>query len=153
MIRSKMEMSCLITSLNELEKLKLLLFDDNQLFLFEHIPKPFLIDPAGQDDDDDEEEEASPAKEGEEGKDKKKKNKKKKKKPKSKNDMLISSNKGFWQKQENSEESFENFNQALDAIKQKGDKMNIIDERLFNALNIPLPNKKEKSPPVNEGQL
>jgi hypothetical protein len=44
MIREKMEMSCLIRSLNELEKLKLLLFDDNQLFLFEHIPRPWLVD-------------------------------------------------------------------------------------------------------------
>ncbi len=39
----KMELDTIIRSLNELEKLKLLLFDDNQLFLFEHVPKPFLM--------------------------------------------------------------------------------------------------------------
>lgn len=47
MIMSKMEISTVIQSLNELEKLKLLLFDEDQYYLFEHIPKPFLIDPNG----------------------------------------------------------------------------------------------------------
>jgi hypothetical protein len=42
-----MEMNSVIQSLNELEKLKLLLFDQDQYFIFEHIPKPFLIDPNG----------------------------------------------------------------------------------------------------------
>ena len=40
-------MNSVIQSLNELEKLKLLLFDQDQYFIFEHIPKPFLIDPNG----------------------------------------------------------------------------------------------------------
>jgi hypothetical protein len=44
MIRDKMEMSRIIKSLNELDKLKLLLFDKNQLEIFEQIPKPYLID-------------------------------------------------------------------------------------------------------------
>ena len=44
---SKMEISTVIQSLNELEKLKLLLFDEDQYYLFEHIPKPFLMDPNG----------------------------------------------------------------------------------------------------------
>jgi hypothetical protein len=44
MIRSKLEIGALMKSLNELEKLKLLLFDTNQYYLFEHIPKPFLFD-------------------------------------------------------------------------------------------------------------
>jgi hypothetical protein len=39
-----MEISTVIKSLNELEKLKILLFDKNQLEIFERIPKPFLID-------------------------------------------------------------------------------------------------------------
>ena len=47
MIMSKMEISTVIQSQNELEKLKLLLFDEDQYYLFEHIPKPFLIDPNG----------------------------------------------------------------------------------------------------------
>ena len=44
MIHSKLEIRYLIHSLNELEKLKRLLFDDDQYYLFEHIPKPYLID-------------------------------------------------------------------------------------------------------------
>ena len=43
MIHNKLEIRYVMHSLNELEKLKLLLFDENQYFLFEHIPKPFLI--------------------------------------------------------------------------------------------------------------
>jgi hypothetical protein len=43
MIHNKLEIRYVIHSLNELEKLKLLLFDENQYFLFEHIPKPYLI--------------------------------------------------------------------------------------------------------------
>lgn len=56
-----MEMSTVIQSLNELEKLKLLLFDEDQYYIFEHIPKPFLIDPnamkdgVNEEDDDSEE--------------------------------------------------------------------------------------------------
>lgn len=119
MIRNKMEMSCLIRSLNELQKLKLLLFDDKQLCLFEHIPKPFLID------------------------------KKLFKSDKRMKDCsgLISSNKDFWNKTSN--EDVDVFIKALDSIRDK-EKMNIIDERLFKALKIPLP-KKNKSPGKTKG--
>jgi hypothetical protein len=44
MIREQMEMSKIIKSLNELDKLKLLLFDKHQFEIFEQIPKPYLID-------------------------------------------------------------------------------------------------------------
>jgi hypothetical protein len=44
MIQNKLEIRYVIHSLNELEKLKLLLFDEDQYYLFEHIPKPYLID-------------------------------------------------------------------------------------------------------------
>lgn len=43
MIRQKTDVRNVINALNELEKLKLLLFDDDQYILFEHIPKPFLM--------------------------------------------------------------------------------------------------------------
>ena len=46
MIQSKLEIRYVIHCLNELEKLKLLLFDEDQYYLFEHIPKPYLIDGA-----------------------------------------------------------------------------------------------------------
>lgn len=44
MIQNKLEIRYVMHSLNELEKLKLLLFDEDQYYLFEHIPKPYLID-------------------------------------------------------------------------------------------------------------
>ena len=43
MIQKKVDIRTIIDALNELEKLKLLLFDQDQYFLFEHIPKPFLM--------------------------------------------------------------------------------------------------------------
>ena len=43
MIRNKLEIGNLIRSLNELEKFKSLLFDQNQYYLFQNIQKPFLI--------------------------------------------------------------------------------------------------------------
>ena len=43
MIRSKLEVGSIITGMNELEKLKSLLFDENQYYLFQNIQKPFLI--------------------------------------------------------------------------------------------------------------
>lgn len=39
-----MEMSALLRCQAEIEKLKMLLFDDDQYSLFEMIPKPFLMD-------------------------------------------------------------------------------------------------------------
>jgi len=171
MIRNKMEMATLIRSLNELEKLKLLLFDDNQLYLFEHIPKPFLIDPKLTKDEEndnnseselseeehpknDEEIGANFMKKLEQNSMKKKeeeeekiKNMKKKKRPKKKrktHDILLSSNKGFWNKEiMTGEDALDKFNKSIDSIREK-EQMNIIDERLFQALRIPLPEKDKK---------
>lgn len=111
MIRNKMEMSCIIQSLNELQKLKLLLFDDKQLCLFEHIPKPFLIEKKlfGQNEE------------------------------KKGASSLVSSNKKFWKKKRDAD--IDEFTAALNSIKHK-EKMNIIDERLFKALKIPVPRKE-----------
>ena len=149
-------MATLIRSLNELEKLKLLLFDDNQLYLFEHIPKPFLIDPKLTADD----EEGSEFEDSEEETDEEKGRKKKEEEKKIKNmkdkpqkrsgpkrkthDILLSSNKGFWNKESlTGEETLDKFNQSIDFIRNK-DQMNIIDERLFQALRIPIPENKKK---------
>jgi hypothetical protein len=44
MIQKKLDMKFLIKSLLEIEKLKLLLFDNDQNALFEHIPKPLLLE-------------------------------------------------------------------------------------------------------------
>ena len=45
----------------------------------------------------------------------------------------------FWHKVKTSEINFRDYIQALESIRGKGKNMNIIDERLFHALNIPLP--------------
>lgn len=104
--------------MNELQKLKLLLFDDNQLCLFEHIPKPFLIDNYLFKKDGNFLDAST----------------------------LMSSNKDFWNKQ--STEDVDEFIAALDCIRDK-EKMNIIDERLFKALKIPVPKGKV---PAKEGK-
>ena len=44
MIIGKLDIAFLIKSLSELEKLKLLLFDEHQYHLFQKIPKPYLVD-------------------------------------------------------------------------------------------------------------
>lgn len=44
MINQKLDIKSYINAMNELEKLKLLLFDETQYSLFEHIPKPVLFD-------------------------------------------------------------------------------------------------------------
>ena len=128
-------MPYLIRSLNELEKLKLLLFDEEQLFLFEHIPKPLLIDPDAVLDGDDDESELE-----EDGFNQQAKGASDSKKKKS--ELLLSNDRGFWQKTKNLDQIQQNFEDALDKIQKKGKDMNMIDERLFNALNIPLPREK-----------
>ena len=44
MIIDKLDIAFIIKSISELEKLKLLFFDEDQYYLFEHIPKPYLVD-------------------------------------------------------------------------------------------------------------
>lgn len=44
MIDEKLDIKQYINAINELEKLKILLFDETQYYLFEHIPKPILFD-------------------------------------------------------------------------------------------------------------
>ena len=44
MIINKLDIGFLIKSISELEKLKLLLFDEDQYYLFEKIPKPYIVD-------------------------------------------------------------------------------------------------------------
>ena len=63
MIRSKLEVGSIVTGMNELEKLKSLLFDENQYYLFQNIQKPFLI---GFDVMDNEDEEKDPEEEDDE---------------------------------------------------------------------------------------
>ena len=190
MIRSKLEVGSIITGMNELEKLKSLLFDQNQYYLFQNIQKPFLI---GFDVslDAEEDEEAQKSTETEENQEEiresgiisekrelqreaeveiageaqtvkikqktmvssttnfkrrgtkrrkvtmkiDKKTKKKRKKKKKKTSSVLLSNQSFWNKDDNVQKNFENFQKALDLIKGKGDDQNVIDKRLLSYFN------------------
>lgn len=44
MIQNKLDMDTLLTAFNDIEKIKLLLFDEDQYCVFDHIQKPFIID-------------------------------------------------------------------------------------------------------------
>ena len=44
MIQSKLDVRNYLYSMMETEKLKLLLFDKNQYFIFQHLPKPIMFD-------------------------------------------------------------------------------------------------------------
>lgn len=61
---------------------------------------------------------------------------------KKKGELLLSNDKSFWKKSTNETTNQQNFENAIDKIRKKGSSMNIIDERLFCALNIPLPEEK-----------
>lgn len=120
MIQTKMEMKAVIQSLNELEKLKLLLFDEDQYYIFEHIPKPFLIDPNA----------AKPSKrEFQDDKELISKSET----LKQKQEIIMSKNE-FWEKDNSNEEKIKNFTKALNNIKNKED-LNVIDKRLLAIMN------------------
>ena len=111
MIRQKMDLAKLINSLNELEKLKLLLFDEDQYYLFEHIPKPYLVDTT-----------VAMGKKNLIGNYK----------------VFLTGNK-FWHKSNyTTEDSLNHFCKALYNIKQKEKQgeLNVIDKRLLEILKL-----------------
>ena len=119
-----MNMENLITALNELDKLKMLLFDDYQYCIFEHIPRPYLFDAeAARRTQETEEMSRSSSKTS---------LKKCKKKMKKRGEILMS-NTNFWGNDMNEEEKLKNFNIALDHIKKRSDN-NVIDRRLLEIL-------------------
>jgi hypothetical protein len=59
---------------------------------------------------------------------------------KDKEHTVISNDKRSWMKVDRNDYAYyKGFQDAVDNIRKKGKDMNIIDERLFRALNIPLP--------------
>jgi hypothetical protein len=108
MIQEKLNIKYLINNLIEFEKLKLLLFDETQNYLFEHIPSPILSDREvlGLWDKKDEQEAG---------------------------EALLTCNDQFWQKRSEKEKD-EDFLFALETIRNKGDDANIIDRRLVEIL-------------------
>lgn len=129
MIIDKLDIAFIIKSISELEKLKLLLFDEDQYYLFEHIPKPFLVDTKS----------ALRVCKKEEKNDEESPMSKKKEKKKDENlDVFMSSNR-FWQKSRLSEEKkIELFCKALYNIKVKEENgnLNVIDKRLLKILKL-----------------
>ena len=111
LIQEKLNVKYLINMMIEFEKMKKLLFDENQNYLFEHIPPPILTDREvlGMDDADE---------------DSKDMNNKK---------NLLTCNGQFWTRR-SEKEKYEDFFFALQAIKNKGDEANIIDRRLIEIL-------------------
>jgi hypothetical protein len=107
MIDEKLDIKNIINAINELEKLKLLLFDETQYCLFEHIPKPIICDQELID-----EELHSKGLEN-----------------------IVALNAQFWEKRSLKEKK-ENFKAALNTIKTRDeDGRNIIDRRLIEIMD------------------
>jgi len=116
MIRRKLDMRNIITSLNEVEKLKMLLFDEDQYYLFEHIPKPVLYDrsivePEIWENNDP----------------------KKIRVEKERLDCILTNNTKFWSRKEEKDKE-RDFAQALKNIRQK-DSLTLIDHRLIQIID------------------
>lgn len=104
MIQKKLDMTHFVKSLLEIEKLKLLLFDNDQYALFQHIPKPLLFERSLLED----------SRKSDNG------------------ELLMTHNAGFWaMKDENLREH--DFTNALQRIKNK-DNPDVIDERLIKII-------------------
>ena len=163
MIIDKMEIEYLIQSLNELEKLKLLLFDHHQRKLFELIPKPYLIDyslrganlPYEEDPENLRKDEVNLKSDlDEEIKSKSasalSNSRRSIQHSEDIKKILVSNSNGFWDKEGSDKHTAHNFSKALDAIRKK-DKLNMIDERLFDVLNIDI-KKFQKKQSLKKGK-
>ena len=127
LIDQKLNINNFINAMNELEKLKMLLFDENQYFLFEHIPKPILCD-----------EELIEL--NQKDKVEKKLDKESIKKQmsikgrKNKVETILTYNAHLWQRRSNRQKE-KNFQIALQRLKDKVDEEgNVIDQRLIDIL-------------------
>lgn len=138
MIQTKMEMSAVIQSLNELEKLKLLLFDEDQYYIFEHIPKPFLIDP-------------NAAKPSEKEVENNPEMMERSQTLKEKKNIMMSKNE-FWEKDNSLGEKIKNFTNALNNIKNK-ENLNVIDKRLLAIMNHFGDEDDEEFPEEEESEI
>ena len=115
MVQDKMEMSSVIRTLNEVENLKLLIFDRYQYQIFNFIPKPFLIDTTvawekGQEHPPEDDEDS--------------------------NEEIIFSDEHFWRKTDTLDERIFKFSEAINVIKKRnqGSEKNPIDMRLLEIM-------------------
>ena len=170
MIVKKLDIAFLIKSISELEKLKLLLFDEDQYHLFEKIPKPYLVDartklykskksslegshPSSRNVD---EEASEPGKRSENDKlsdeedpNQPKRDKKGEEGGEKDFDPVFISSSTFWNKSKiTNEEEMQRFSRALDNIRSKEEKGNLnpIDKRLMKILKL---YRKDSEAPAN----
>lgn len=117
-INRKLDMRNIIDSLNELEKLKLLLFDQDQYYLFSHIPKPILYDQSFIDPNKKSQRISNSAGAANN---------------KETMDCILSHNASFWGRKEK-EDKERQFYEALEKITRKK-RLSVIDIRLLNIIS------------------
>jgi len=127
MIRNKIDIVSLIDSLNELQKLKMLLFDNDQLYIFENLPKPYLLDQKLMTKLEDD----SGLKEADSSF--KKRISMNLNNGKIKKEILVTNN-DFWKKHRDSEQQYSNLMCAFDNIKKK-ENLNMIDLKLLQFID------------------
>ena len=151
LINQKLDIKSYINALNELEKLKVLLFDETQNCLFEHIPKPVLVDKQLMFKSD---EKSQQARDEEEGKDEElgeterslntledvdfEEGENTGKKKKKVVDTIMAFDAQFWARKTKDQKA-KNFRKALEHVREReidGDgQLNIIDQRLLQVLD------------------
>lgn len=110
MIVEKIDVANIIYRLNELEKLKLLLFDEDQLHIFEHIPKPYLVNKKAM------KQEGKQDLEGIGG-------------------ILVRGSELWNEKHVNEEERIQNFAKSLENLRNK-ETLNAIDKKLLELVRL-----------------
>lgn len=130
MIEDKTDIRSVVDALDELEKLKLLLFDSDQYYLFQHIPKPFLIQEKAQKDD------TKVKTSDQAGDEEQPKDPELQRKETTSN--VLKSNKLLSNYERSKEEKLRKFIDSLENViaKGRGGELNIIDQRLLEILNI-----------------
>ena len=124
MVQKKMEMTSFLRNLNEVEKIKSLFFDEDQYFLFEMIPKPFIVDLSY----------FRKQKEMSDLKNQKIQKRKKYRHRGERTEEILVTNKAFWKKEDDIENMTKNFVKSLKNIKDKKEG-NFIDEVLLETMH------------------
>ena len=102
----KLDIRNILYSMMEIEKLKLLFFDKDQYFIFQHLPRPIMFD---------------------------KDIYKKDTRDRYSGNLMISHMEGFWRRKVNNKLNKTLYNEAVDNIKKK-DCVDLIDERLLTMI-------------------
>lgn len=132
MLEDKTDIRSVVDALDELEKLKLLLFDSDQYYLFQHIPKPFLIQEKPPQHGS-ETQNKNPDQTGDEEQPKDPELQKKQT-----TNEVLKSNKLLSNYERSKEDKMRKFVDSLENViaKAREGELNIIDQRLLEILNI-----------------